>query len=1238
MDRKLWTRLIFILFLLALAFYYVLPWGDKLKGGIDLVGGTSLLYEIDTSGLDDTYGAAEDVVKVLRRRVDPDNVRNLIWRTVGNTRIEILMPLPSQRNREISQNYNQAIEKLEAGNISLATVHNVLQMSAGSQRQRAWQELLQKYPDYQVRLASYQQVYERTAQALKAYMASPDSVKAKAAWGVASLEMARARKHLLDVDVTRQSLEAVLGLKGQFPTPIFVAESTDFPDAYDDQIARLKENGPQTEQRQAQGETYLWLGAEDLRQFVDVKAGQDDSDVIEALRLEMQKTGHNPVLAQNPQDGKTYVLAYASRGRRAVGLERMLSEHPSRREEISRLVHLYDEWSSIGGELDDPETLKRLLRGQGVLEFRILPRGDPKSDTRLADEIRRLNDKGPELAQRKARAGAGEDYAWFRLHDPETFREGMQRESNKDRNPVIAECKQDGQTYVLAYLRPDKAMVLERDSSGAKTWQLTRASVGRDDYGGPAVLFDFDPRGSRKFEQLTRDNIGQLLAVLLDDSVYSAPNIREAIRGSGRITGNYTQEEARQLANIINAGSLMTKLQPEPIREYNIGATMGQENRDRGARAAVYALIAVAVFMVVYYLFAGVVANVALFMNLILVLAIMAGVSATFTLPGIAGLILTVGMSVDANVLIFERIREEHREGASLRLSIRNGYRKVFWTIFDANVTTLITALILYWVGSEQVRGFAITLGYGICMSMFTSLFVTRTIFDILVQKGWLKNLPMLRLIKRPSVNWMAKRRTFYAISAVLVIGGIILFIGRSSGVIAPQRNLYDIEFAGGTSVWFRLTEPASDGQIRQAIAKAGEELGDEQIISANIYAINPKGKERQSRDFKLDTSQTKRAKVEAAIERAFADKNGPQLQERKPVEFTLLTDSRHPAGLVPVLEEDVLVGTSPVDLKLVDYIGGLKLTLMNLTEPQRLEDLQQRIRATRLSPEFSGLQYRKFEVLGLKKAPPSAADGTGDDLYSSVAVVVVDPAYEYSSSTADIWKSEFAYPELRLLKQSLSQASRFQGITKFNPEVAAEAKTKAGLAIVLALFAIVAYVWVRFGKGRYGLAAILALAHDVFAVLGLVALATFIYRTPLGRLLGVSDLKIDMTMIAAILTIIGYSLNDTIVVFDRIRENRGRLADISPGIVNSSINQTISRTVLTSLTTLLAVLIMYIWGGPGIHGFTSAMILGVIIGTYSSIAIASPSVLLIGRLWQKWSNRSQARASAKQAASPGRK
>ena len=369
--------------------------------------------------------------------------------------------------------------------------------------------------------------------------------------------MARIRQHLLDADITRRNLEAVLGLKGRFPTLAFVSSSDDFPNAYDEQINQLKEKGPQTEQRKIQGDVYLWISEQDLKQYVTGDPGRAHFESIEKLQTELEKTGLSPVLAQNSPDGKTYILAYASRNRREVGLQRMLSQHTSRKERILQLAGLYDDFSAIGGELDDPETLKRLLRGQGVLEFRILPEGSPESDTRLADEIGRLNEKGPELQQRKAKAGAGEDYAWFEIYNPEIFRENV-----RGRNFVISECRQDGKTYVLAYLTPERAMVLERDSAGKRIWQLSRAWVGRGDLGGPSILFEFDPAGSRSFENLTRSHVGKPLGIFLDDKVYSAPNIQEAIRGSGRITGSFTLDEARQLANTLNAGSLMTKLQP----------------------------------------------------------------------------------------------------------------------------------------------------------------------------------------------------------------------------------------------------------------------------------------------------------------------------------------------------------------------------------------------------------------------------------------------------------------------------------------------------------------------------------------------------------------------------------------------------------------------------------------------------------------------------------------------------
>ena len=1226
MNRKLIVKLIFIACLIPFAVHYIGGWeGKNVKGGIDLMGGTSLLYEIDTTGVEGTYGAAEEMIPVLRKRVDPDSVRNLVWRAVGNTRIEILMPLPTEANQRISQEYSRKVEALEAKNIKLTDVHAVLNIKDSAEQDQAWEEFLAKYPDYLLRLNAYRIVHDELIKAHKAFQINPASDAAQAKWGQALLKMDRTRQYLKDMDIGREEIESILGLAGRFGTPAFVNKLADFPSTYDGEIERLNSHGPQRKQREKEKDKYVWLDDSDLEFHVGTQGQNAHFESVEKQREAQVKAGKNPIVVTSAFDGRQYMLAYSSGSRRAVSLDRMLKNHPSRGKEIRDLVGIFDQWSGVRGQLDDPASLKRLLRGQGVLEFAILSQVDPKSPLpeEVQKEITRLNNDGAELQARLAEAGTTEDYAWFEINDPEGFSEGM-----VNRGVIIRQSELDGKTYVLADIRKGKRMFAERDAGGNRIWQLAKAQIGRDSYGAPAVNFDFNSAGGRIFEDLTRDNRGKFLAIILDDVIYSAPSIRTIIRGTGQITGRYSLEEARQLANTLNAGSLLANLLPDPIREYTIGPSMGKDNRDRGTQACIYGLMAVAAFMVVYYLLAGVVANVALFMNLLFVLGIMSGISATFTLPGIAGLILTVGMSVDANVLIFERIREEFNQGNTLRMSIQNGYRKAFWTIFDANLTTMITALILYWVGSEQVRGFAIVLGYGIAMSMFTALFVTRTIFDALLELGWLKKLPMLHLIGRPTIDWMAKRKTFYIISVVLVIGGVILFAGRSSTIIAPSRNLYDIEFAGGTSVWFRLMEPAADGEVRQAIVEAGREMGDELIAGSSVYAINPSGDERKSTDFKLDTAQTDSGTVEKAIEKAFAGR----LVEQQPVEFDVVGQPRHPEGLVPVLEEDVLVGNTPIDLQLVDYIGGLKLTLENLRSPQKLQDIRERIRAARLEPESGDKQdskkYRKFEVFGLKEAEGSEGDADGK-VYSSVVIAVADPAYKYSSAGADTWRGKFAAQELKLVTNAMDKENRFQAVTKFNPEVAAEAKVKAVFAIVLAMLAIVGYVWMRFGKGRYGLAAIVALAHDVFAVLGLVALATFIYNTPLGRLLGVSDLKIDMTMVAAVLTIIGYSLNDTIVVFDRIRENRGRLADISPTIVNNSINQTMSRTLLTSGTTLLAVLIMYIWGGPGIHGFTSAMILGVVVGTYSSIAIASPTVLLIGKLWQAWTVRSEAKAAA---------
>ena len=252
------------------------------------------------------------------------------------------------------------------------------------------------------------------------------------------------------------------------------------------------------------------------------------------------------------------------------------------------------------------------------------------------------------------------------------------------------------------------------------------------------------------------------------------------------------------MVNKLNAGTLPARLIEPPISERTIGPSIGADNRDKGIKSGLIGVILVILCMAIYYTVGGCIADAALFMNLLFTLAIMAFLRATFTLPGIAGAILTIGMSVDANVLIFERMREEQQKGATLRTAIKNGYEKAFSAIFDSNLTTIISAVVLYWVGSEDIKGFAIVLILGLISNLFTAVFVTRVIFDFLLAKGIMKNqMLMLHLIRKPKINWMAYRPVFFTLSAILTIGGLVVFFTRDN----TKSNKYDIEFTGGTSV-----------------------------------------------------------------------------------------------------------------------------------------------------------------------------------------------------------------------------------------------------------------------------------------------------------------------------------------------------------------------------------------------------------------------------------------------------
>lgn len=575
---------------------------------------------------------------------------------------------------------------------------------------------------------------------------------------------------------------------------------------------------------------------------------------------------------------------------------------------------------------------------------------------------------------------------------------------------------------------------------------LADARLGRDQYGSPAIDFQMSRAGGREFGKLTEANLYKQLAIVLDGKVESAPTIQSVIRREGQITGSFTLEEAEDLAVVLRSGAL-----PAPvhiIEQRTVGPTLGIESIKYGFRAALFSLALVAIFMVLYYHVAGVIACVALLLNIVGLLAFLAYFRATLTLPGIGGIILTIGMAVDANVLVFERIREELAKKKTVRSAIDTGYSKAMWTILDANITTLITAVVLFQFGTGPVKGFAVTLSVGILISMFTALVVTRAIFDLLTEQHWLKRISMFQIIKQPNIAFIPRRHIGIAVSVIAIV------IGMGTFAIRGEKN-FGIDFAQGTIVQVRFENPVSTEKVRDALSKAG-----------------------------LD---------EAVIQQYGSPK-------------------------------DVLIRT------------------------------------------------------GADSADSGSGDGGG---------------------TAALVGDRIA----NALRENLGTSFEIERTEEVGAAVSADLRNEALLAILYSTIGIIIYISFRF-EFRFAIGAVLALFHDVFITMGALALT--------GR-------EIQLPVVAALLTIFGYSINDTIVVFDRIRENmrikRGQ--DFSK-LVDLSINETLSRTLVTSVTTMCVVLVLYIIGSEVTRDFAFALFIGVVTGTYSSIFIASPTLVI----WQNLFSR----------------
>jgi SecD/SecF fusion protein len=1203
MNRKLLPKFILIVVLTLLAAWTLYPPSDTLIQGIDLAGGTSMIYEINTYGLTESEksGLSQRMITVLRRRIDPANIQNLIWRTQGNARFEIQMPLASRETVEKRDNYVKAETELLNKNISRSKILQALKKNK-QERDKLFKEYSQDDPNKQTILETLASTYDlRTT-----LQNERDSLVTK---------LETDKKTLTDAGIKiSDQMQGQLSELTKLDEQALKVRLKTFADS-NDNINRLVDYVKTLGQ---------WASKVD--QLTEITPKYTEAmNGIDKLNLTRDQLSLVLDLPASSKESKTQIA-------------RLKADFPDRRVLIDNVINAYNGYRKFQGRLDDPSALKRMLKGSGVLEFRILPKqGDSKTDMdAMSTYVEKLKSKGPEYA-------SDNDYKWFEIENPDTW---------ATPNTIV---QQFGDKYYVLASNKQGEVLLHDQATGE--WKLEKAYPSTGEMGQRTIGFMMDGRGGSLFGDLTGNNVGRPLCILLDSIAVSAPNILEKIPfGQGEIKGKYTQTEVEDMVNKLNAGSLPARLVEQPISENTIGPSIGADNRDQGITAGIIGIIAVVTAMAIYYFLAGSIADVALLLNVLFTLAIMAGLRATFTLSGIAGMILSIGMSVDANVLIYERIREEQDRGSSLRVAIANGYHRAFWTIFDSNLTTIIPAIILYWRGTEEIRGFAITLILGIASSMFTALVVTRLIFDFLVNKQIIKDhLLMLRLIRTTHINWMGLRPIFWSISCILIIGGLLVFFSR-------KESKYDIEFTGGTQVQvnFKVGVQLTREQVEQRIQKI--------LPGANVYSVGTTG-----RVYEITTTQTNKTtatitppannsltieQVTAAIQKAqnkFADslnKLAISADSSKTGSFIVSTSQLNrnlvkeilaaavPGAQIsdPVVDEVVnnavisafsnelemqqnlqpevtsttkiteeVLDTNP---DLADFFGGIKI-LCKLGNAATLQEIDERIKDLQFRPDTQNLARYDYKIL-----VADANSVTGAAVKSFVyASVLPDAGVRQVDDTE--WKNFVSNEEKRVVAAASLNES-LPRVRQFDPSVGSEQKTVALIAIVLSLLAMAAYIWFRFGTLQYGLSGILTLVHDTCITLGALTICTYLAKTGLGKMLLIGDFKIDMTQVAAFLTLVGYSINDTIVIFDRIRENIAKSHVLTAKVITDSINQTISRTLLTGGTTLIVLFIMYIFGGSGLRGFNFTMLFGIIIGTYSSIAISAPLLLIRAKKQQE--------------------
>jgi len=908
------------------------------------------------------------------------------------------------------------------------------------------------------------------------------------------------------------------------------------------------------------------------------------------------------------------------------------------------------------------EEIKRKITNAGILQFRIVANlndheelikaaktqaENTSVDVRLSREVKLPNKTTGELetvgvwrtlGRAAEQTGAGEVQGYV---PGDTIRNAR---TGAILNPVLTGRPNDFETWLQEQKIKDVDVLLALQKNGVPYVEvngsdLSRAGVEISKNGGYLVSFKMTTAGAEKMLKMTISNqpdvntgFKRRMAILLDGIVLSAPSLNSPIRGEGQIEGNFTLKDVEFLVQILNSGSLPGAISKQPISENVVGATMGADAIAKGQWASGLGLLTTVLCVLAYYRFSGFIATIALLLNLAMILASMMLFRQPLTLAGLAGLVLSVGMSVDANVLVFERIREEREKNATTRMAIRNGFDRAWTTIFDSNLTTLISALVLYYVGTEQVKGFAITLIIGLAISMFTSVFFAHNLFEIAERWGfaWLGMSDWVNSAKRSffgpgDINFLSYRNFAYTVSAVLIGIGLIATFLRG-------REFLDIDFNGGTSVVFSLDQSMEPDKVRQIAQKAFE--ADEQGLPIQTTLTSVEMSEfKKNSVYKLDVSLKDQDQVRDRLLKSFSGENGAKL-----VTYDMKTEIlgksqsslRSGSRTFMVAYQDPAATTEPTAPQASES-PATAVPAETTAAPAQAPNAEASTKPAAEPEVTTAVKLSFLDTIGSAPARLNAsqvidglvlaAQGAGRNLVDSQ--IELEPINaENWTRTSEVgfseWNVKLPYDEattnavLGRMREFVQTKPVFQSFSKIEGRVAGEMQQKALLGLLLSLLFITIYIWFRFNKVSYGVAAVIALLHDVFITIGVLAVSHWLFR-PLGFLL-IEDFKISLTIVAAILTIIGYSLNDTIVVFDRIREVKGKSPNLTEKMINTSVTQTLSRTLLTSSTTILAILLMYIWGGEGIHGFAFCLLVGIVVGTFSSIFVASPILLWLSQ------------------------